>query len=93
MKRPEICNYESRDGEVFETDYDGFILDWNEYADHLEEENQKLNSALVTLMDGVDELPPLTVIAGVLEDQWELCINTLNKIGKPYNYKKELTNE
>ena len=46
------------------------------YVDKMAE-NKKLREALITLMDGVQGLPPLTAIQGTLTKEWEIAEEAL----------------
>ena len=57
----------------------------------IENQRNELLEALLELMEGVDGLPPLTAIAGLLGKQWTTCEEALIiTTGKPWEEIKEL---
>ena len=48
--------------------------------DQLEAEKKELIEALTNLLNAVHGLPPLTAIAGVLEDEYKSAENLINKL-------------
>ena len=78
---------------IFWNDNDPFTTPiWkmaDEYAKHeagqLEAERKELTEALKSLMEGVDNLPPLTVIQGVLKKEYqkaEMALSKCNNLNK-----------
>jgi len=62
--------------------------------DELEQQRNEILEALKNLMKGVDKLPPLTAIEGLLTEQWKVCIDVIEKAtGKSWEEIKELYHE
>ena len=51
-----------------------------EVIEEIEDEKKELTEVVTNLMKGVHELPPLTAIAGVLEDEYKAAENLINKL-------------
>jgi hypothetical protein len=72
--------------------YNGFLAGYNEAMKEVKEMKANaqliaaapdLLEALLSLMDGIANLPPLVAIAGVLKTEWEQGLKAINKaLGK-----------